>query len=661
MRNEGRGSGVNPQGNQTRPADKEQMPNVRARILTERLERRTLMAIELATAAVAIDSDSELVFQSVAGDAGGNTPTVVAYSDRDSISGKGKDIYVRRFLAGNVPLGAPTIVNTTTSGSQMNPDIAVRPDGSFVVVWQSEGQDGSGWGVYGRLYDVDATPIGGEIQVAQTTSGSQIAPHVAIGGTGVGFVVSWTDSGANSGNGAIYAREFGPTGTATTNELQIAGVSGKGYGVSDIALVSRGYAVTWVVLNVDGDNDADVQTRVVDMANDTLLSVVTVNTSLPGDQAEPVIARSGSAGTSYYVAYSDASTAEATIHVRRIDDSASTTYDVVQASQDSIGNRSRPRIDTDSAGNFVIGWSQQEAETTYSSTVYRTFDAQSNATSNEIAVTDGSSIRTMMDIVMTGSGTFVDLTSIGEFSGYGLASIGTYANVIRLDGTSANDSIVAYDLDSQTIRAAVNGVAQNFVKSAYAWIRSELGDGDDTFTGGDVSIMCTVSGGAGNDSIFTGSAGDSVSGGDGNDSISTGDGSDYAIGNSGNDIMHGDAGDDTLTGSAGKDTMYGGDGNDRVAGTGSPDVIFGEAGDDRLYGDDGDDRIDGGGGKDRVYGGENNDYMVGGSSNDRLYGQNGNDTLGGGKGNDYLAGDAGIDTVLGKEPGDTVVDVEVLA
>jgi len=39
-------------------------------------------------------------------------------------------------------------VNTTTSGNQTAPEVAMDGDGDYVVVWQSAGQDGNNTGVF---------------------------------------------------------------------------------------------------------------------------------------------------------------------------------------------------------------------------------------------------------------------------------------------------------------------------------------------------------------------------------------------------------------------------------------------------------------------------------------------------------------------------------
>ena len=53
-------------------------------------------------------------------------------------------------------LGGQKRVNTTTANEQSTPGIGHNPaTGGFQVVWQSFGQDGFGWGVYGQNYDAN--------------------------------------------------------------------------------------------------------------------------------------------------------------------------------------------------------------------------------------------------------------------------------------------------------------------------------------------------------------------------------------------------------------------------------------------------------------------------------------------------------------------------
>ena len=116
----------------------------------------------------------------------------------------------QKVSADGTVLGAQEVlVNSTTAGLQYYPDITVLADGKFVVVWNSfDGQDGSGEGIYSRLFGANGAPIGAEVLVPVTTAGRQSDPIVTA--LGSGYVISWA---SNSGPGdastyRVYAQRF---------------------------------------------------------------------------------------------------------------------------------------------------------------------------------------------------------------------------------------------------------------------------------------------------------------------------------------------------------------------------------------------------------------------------------------------------------------------
>ncbi|RYX93916.1 fibronectin type III domain-containing protein, partial [bacterium] len=49
-------------------------------------------------------------------------------------------------------------INTYTTNDQINPAIGMNANGIFVTIWQSEGQDGNGRGVYGQRFNSSGVP-----------------------------------------------------------------------------------------------------------------------------------------------------------------------------------------------------------------------------------------------------------------------------------------------------------------------------------------------------------------------------------------------------------------------------------------------------------------------------------------------------------------------
>jgi hypothetical protein len=60
----------------------------------------------------------------------------------------GVDIYARRFTPDGSPTGEEARLNTYTLDKQRNADVAMTADGSFIAVWESNNQDGSGYGIF---------------------------------------------------------------------------------------------------------------------------------------------------------------------------------------------------------------------------------------------------------------------------------------------------------------------------------------------------------------------------------------------------------------------------------------------------------------------------------------------------------------------------------
>jgi hypothetical protein len=120
-----------------------------------------------------------------------------------------EEIRFQRYAANGSTVGVETTANTYLNNPQVYPDIAIAPDGSFLIVWQSLGQDGSGYGLYGQRFAANGTPIGSEFAINTVTSGDQADVTVAYGPTGE-FIIGWV---ASDGHGSgVFARAYDANG-----------------------------------------------------------------------------------------------------------------------------------------------------------------------------------------------------------------------------------------------------------------------------------------------------------------------------------------------------------------------------------------------------------------------------------------------------------------
>ena len=66
------------------------------------------------------------------------------------VDGSGFSVQARRYNSSGTAVGGDFRVSTYTLLHQYYPGVAVDPRENFFVVWESNGQDGSGAGIFGQ-------------------------------------------------------------------------------------------------------------------------------------------------------------------------------------------------------------------------------------------------------------------------------------------------------------------------------------------------------------------------------------------------------------------------------------------------------------------------------------------------------------------------------
>ena len=121
--------------------------------------------------------------------------------------GSGKGVFAQRYSAAGARLGTAFRINATTAADQFEPALATRGGGGFVAAWTTARQDGSGRAVYGRLYGKGATALGTEFRLNTTTKNNQSQPATAVL-SDAGYVAVWTSVGTDGGLEGIYGQRF---------------------------------------------------------------------------------------------------------------------------------------------------------------------------------------------------------------------------------------------------------------------------------------------------------------------------------------------------------------------------------------------------------------------------------------------------------------------
>jgi len=183
-----------------------------------------------------------------------NGQFVVTWKSSDGQDGDGNGVYGQVFNADGRKNGSEFQVNTYTTDDQDSPSVASLTNGQFVVTWDSLGQDGDGWGIYGQIFNADGTKSGSEFQVNTYTANFQDSSSIASLNNDK-FVVTWKSLGQDgSGYYGIYGQIFNADGTKSGSEFQInTYVTDRQINPAIASLTNGQFVVAWESDGQDGD------------------------------------------------------------------------------------------------------------------------------------------------------------------------------------------------------------------------------------------------------------------------------------------------------------------------------------------------------------------------------------------------------------------------
>lgn len=271
-------------------------------------------------------------------------------------------------------------VNTYTNQQQSFPAVAALSNGNVIVVWQSYDQDGSVYGVYGRVLTTTGAFVSQqEFRINQTTLHSQRNPAVAALANGT-FAVTWISESVtfssqpntfpgdsreysvaspNAARAQLYARLFNADGTplgGNANEYLVttapATTSPVATGLSD-----GGFFVAWSQRDAGNvTNNWDVFARSYTAVGTPRVSAFAVNQTRTGDQHGPKVAAQG---TNVFIAWTsmghDGSYEGVFGQCVRAD--GALVGSEMQANTTAVGRQIHPSVGADGNGVFLICWS----------------------------------------------------------------------------------------------------------------------------------------------------------------------------------------------------------------------------------------------------------------------------------------------------------------
>ncbi|MBL8396670.1 MAG: hypothetical protein JNL84_00795, partial [Candidatus Accumulibacter sp.] len=269
-------------------------------------------------------------------------------------------VYGQRYDAKGVPVGSEFQINTYTPGQQYEPTVAGLNGGGFVVAWRSDGQDGSGAGVYAQRFDGNGVPVGNEFLVNSTTSSNQYQPTI-VGTADGGFVVAWYHDSASAGGDYydVFFQRYNASGVAQGGETR-GNPAGLGFIAQSepslAALTGGGFVLTWTDGSTDGSGNGVFAQR-FNASGTTAGGAFQVNTYTVGDQSDSHVV--GLTGGGFVVVWRSTSQDGGGSYgvFGQIYNSAGVAVGgEFRINTDTAGNEYEPTVTALSHGGFAVAW-----------------------------------------------------------------------------------------------------------------------------------------------------------------------------------------------------------------------------------------------------------------------------------------------------------------
>jgi|KBSSwiStaDraftv2_1062776.scaffolds.fasta_scaffold61612_3 hypothetical protein len=281
----------------------------------------------------------------VAADASGNF-VVVWWGDGE---GESSGVFGQRFASSGAPLGSEFRVNSSTANSQASPSVAADSAGNFVVAWSSG--FAYAFDVFGQRFASDGTPVGSEFRINTHTPQSQFLPSVAVDPAG-NFVVVWSSDGQDGSYRGIFGQRFTSSGAPLGPEFRVNTYTTNFQDHAAVAADAAGnFVVTWSS-GLEYGFEADVFAQRFASNGAPLGLEFRVNSYTTDGQGDPAVAAAPSGG--FVVVWDGQAQSDAGVFAQRF--AASGVPLGAGFRVNTIPASGNPSVATDAAGNFVVGW-----------------------------------------------------------------------------------------------------------------------------------------------------------------------------------------------------------------------------------------------------------------------------------------------------------------
>ncbi|HHJ19615.1 MAG TPA: DUF4347 domain-containing protein, partial [Gammaproteobacteria bacterium] len=282
---------------------------------------------------------------SVTMDSSGNFTVTWTSVNQD---GTASSIYARQFNADGTAKAAGEFKVNTSTGAQSSSSIAMASDGRFIIAWQGNGSSDSD-GIYGRLYNAAGNATTSEFLINTTTSGLQFDPVVAMNDNGESAIV-W-NNGTHS-----YLELINASGVVAGVETQVNAFSSESK--SAVAIDNNGQTIVAFRYLGSGDDGIyfrrfDTLGNDIDGRFSTPPSV---DTAANLDATAPSIAMDRSSGN-FIVTWEKAGDGSGTaVYAKAFKADKSLLWDTVQINVTTGGTQEMASVALLDTDNYVVVW-----------------------------------------------------------------------------------------------------------------------------------------------------------------------------------------------------------------------------------------------------------------------------------------------------------------
>jgi len=274
----------------------------------------------------------------------------------DSVGQDGDNygVFGQTFTGSGTPTGPEFRANTYTTGLQFHPSVASDASGNFVVVWQNVFQFGGPNDVFGQRYSGAGVPMGSEFRVNSYTTDTQGRPSVAADSAG-NFVVVWEgrSDGSNSDYG-IFGQRFAASGAPLGPEFRVNSYTGNAQRYPSVAVNASGaIIVVWQSVFQDGSYEGVFAQRFA-ASGAPLAGEFRVNTSVLLNQEDPSVAVDGFGN--FVVTWTSDAPGNPGVFAQRFASSGVPLGPEFRVNTYTGGPSQLPAVATNAFGDFVIVW-----------------------------------------------------------------------------------------------------------------------------------------------------------------------------------------------------------------------------------------------------------------------------------------------------------------